>query len=222
MLKPKELLIKVIKYIPSITKKEWDAKECIIEMKEANYRNWKQTEWIGFYTEFITERTNVPGVAQFRLFVGNTSFNGVASNNVTDYKTSSSKEGIILNDINAINQVVKKYKELVYVIIKGDAEKEDNRDLDIWRKNITGKSKYVEEGEKSGRRHRKLKTKFYPKKILYVSITKENIKQLKIFSQGRNSNGKPRNPKYILLNSLLEKFTKAELDIDKFRTKQII
>ena len=217
MLHPKELLIKATKYIPNITKKEWDAKECITEMKEANYRNWKQTEWVGFYLEFLTERTNLPGVAQFKLFVGNTSFNGCAGKNVIDYKTSSLGEDIILNDQEAVNRVVKKYKELGYVIIEGRVEKEKNREFDNWRKELTGKSKYVLEGEKSGRIHRKLKIKFFPENIIYVSITKKNIKQLKQFNQGRNSDGKSRNPKYILPKKLLKDFTKAELDISQFR-----
>ena len=112
MLTPKKLLSETIKYIPEMTKKEWDAKECIIEMKEANYRNWKQTEWIGFYLEFLTENTNLPGVAQFKLFVGNTRFNGCAGKNIIDYKTSSIDADIILNDLEAVNKVVKKYKEL--------------------------------------------------------------------------------------------------------------
>lgn len=217
MLDPQELLFRIVRYIPQITKKEWDAKECITEMKEAGYRNWKQTEWIGFYIEFLTEQTNLPGVAQFRLWVGHTSFNGCAGKNIIDYKTSSSENDIILNDIQAVKKVVKKYKELGYVIIEGDVRREKNRELDDWRKELTGKSKYVLEGEKSGRRHRKLKTKFFPKKILYVAINGKNIKQLKIFSQGRNSDGKRRKPKYILPKKLLDDFTKAEIDVSQFK-----
>ena len=117
MLKPKDLLIKIVKYVPSIRKKEWDAKECIVEMKKADYKNWKQTEWVGFYLEFLTERTNLPGVAQFKLFVGNTSFNGCAGKNVIDYKTSSLEEDIILNDQEAVNRVVKKLKKKEFITI---------------------------------------------------------------------------------------------------------
>ena len=221
MLKPKELLIKIIKYIPKITKKRWDAKECILEMKESNYRNWKQTEWVGFYIEFLTERTNIPGVAQFKLFVGNTSFNGCAGKNVIDYKTSSSEEDIILNDKEAMEKVVKKYGELGYIIIKGKSKKEDSDELDIWRKKLVGKSKYVIEGEKSGRKHRKLKVEFTPTKIFYISINNKNIKSLRIFNQGRNSDGKPRRPKYILPKELLKDFVKSELNLEKTKPKAL-
>ena len=110
--------------------------------------------------------------------------------------------------------------ELGYVIIKGKVEKEKNKELDNWRKALTGKSKYVLEGEKEGRKHRKLKTKFFPTKIIYVSITKQNIKELKPFNQGRNSDGSPRNPKFILPKKLLKNFTKAELNISEFRKKK--
>ncbi len=217
LLKPKELLNKIIEYVPVIIKSEWDAKECILEMKEKEYHNWKQTEWVGFYLEFITERTNIPGVAQFKISEGNVSFNGIAGKNVIDYKTSSSNEGIPLNDINATDKIVKKYKELVYIIIKGEVKKEKNKELDKWRKELTGKSKYVLKGENMGRKHRKLKTKFFPKQILYISINKKNIKNLEIFNQGRNADGSPRNPKYLIPIKILKNFIKAELELSQFR-----
>ncbi len=31
--------------------KLWDGKECILELKQANY-NWKQMEWWAFYFEY--------------------------------------------------------------------------------------------------------------------------------------------------------------------------
>jgi hypothetical protein len=217
MLKPKDLLIKIVKYIPSLKEKEWDAKECILEMKEQGFRNWRQTEWVGFYLEFLTERTNLPGVAQFKLFVGNTAFNGCAGKNVIDYKTSSSDFDVILNDQEAINRVVKKYGELGYIILKGDVKKEKDKELDSWRKELTGKSKYVSDGEISGRIHRKLKSKFFPKKLIYVSINKTNVKKLKPFIQGRNSNGNSRRPKYILTKDLFPEFIGAELNLEDFR-----
>lgn len=220
LMKPKELLIKLVKYVPLITKPEWDAKECILEMKEKKCPHWKKTEWVGFYLEFITEMMHIPGVAQFKIIEGNTSFNGIAGKNVIDYKTSSSNEGIPLNDMDATNEIVKKYKELVYIIVKGGKKTEKNRELDKWRKKLTGKSKYVLEGEKMGRKHRKLKTKFFPKQILYISINKKNIKNLKIFNQGRNADGSPRKPKYIIPIKMLKDFTKAKLELSQFRKKE--
>lgn len=219
-LKPKELLNKIIKYVPKIKMEEWDGKRCIIEMKDADYTHWRQTEWVGFYLEFLMERTNLPGVAQFKLFVGNTSFNGCAGKNIIDYKTSSIDEDVLLNDKKAVDYIVQKYGELGYVIIKGIAEKEEDNEMDIWRKGLTGKSKYVIEGEKSGRKHRKLKTKFVLIKIIYVGINKQNIHKLRTFNQGVNSDGKPRNPKYILPKKLLNNFIKAELDLTKFREEK--
>lgn len=31
--------------------RNWDGKQCVLELKEANY-NWKQMEWWAFYFEF--------------------------------------------------------------------------------------------------------------------------------------------------------------------------
>jgi len=210
MLEPQELLLNLINHIPRL-KADWYAKECIMEMKEAHYRNWKQTEWVGFYLEYLTENINIPGVANLRLFVGHTTFNGCAGKNVIDYKTSSSDSDIILNDQEAMSRVVQKYRELGYVILKGDVIREEANELDLWRQSLTGKSPYVIYGETTGRRHRKLKVIFAPVRIIYIPITKTNIKRLKTFNQGVNSDGNPRNPKYILPNALLHECQSAEI-----------
>ncbi len=171
MLSPSDLLRSILAYIPRVGE-EWEARECILAMRDAGYRNWRQTEWVGFYLEFLTENTSLPGVAHLRLFVGNTSFNGCAGKNVVDYKTSSyGSSGIILNDKEAMDRVVAKYGELGYVIVRGVVEKETDEVLDAWRKGIVGKSKYVIAGEKSGRYHRKLKVMFNPDRLLYIPIT---------------------------------------------------
>ncbi len=120
-----------------------------------------------------------------------------------------------------MEKVVKKYGELGYIIIKGKSKKEDSDELDIWRKKLVGKSKYVIEGEKSGRKHRKLKVEFTPTKIFYISINNKNIKSLRIFNQGRNSDGKPRRPKYILPKKLLKDFVKSELNLEKTKPKAL-
>ena len=217
MLCPQKLLHLIVEFIPEIMEKEWEAKKCIVEMKEKQCNNWKQTEWVGWYFQFLMDNKKVSNVEKFKYFICNTKFNGCIGKNIIDYKTSSvnDKENIILNDKEAIDRVVNKYKELGFLILKGDAEKEKDKELDEWRKSLTGKSKYVKRGEKSGRKHRKLKTKFFPKKLLYVSINQENIKYLKDHAQGKNSNGKPRPLKYSLPQKMIEKFIKTELNLEK-------
>ena len=34
----------------------WDGKKCVLEMKEHHYQNWAQTEWQGFYLEFLLQQ----------------------------------------------------------------------------------------------------------------------------------------------------------------------
>lgn len=214
MLQPSDLLKKIIECVPEISKKEWEAQTCIIEMKNAQYRNWKQTEWVGFYLEYITEKTNIPGVAQFKMFVGNTSFNGCAGKNIIDYKTSSENADILLNDQEAVQRVVRKYGELGYIILKGTVVFENDNELDLWRQNIAGKSAYVKKGILEGRRHRKLKSIFKPTNIMYLSVNKNNIKRLKDFKQGKNSDGNNRAIKYMIAMKDLPCFLKATLIIN--------
>lgn len=214
MLTPKDLLINLTTNIPRLSH-DWDAKECITEMKNAEYKNWRQTEWVGFYLEYLTDNIDLVGIAHVRLFVGHTTFNGCADKNIIDYKTSTSKNGVILNDKNAIDHVTHKYKELGYVIIQGETIREDNNEIDLWRQSIAGKSQYVIKGENTGRKHRKLKALFSPQRLIYVPINKYNVSELKIFVQGKNSDGNPRNLKYILPHNLIDKYKSYELDISK-------
>jgi hypothetical protein len=36
--------------------KNWDGKNCIVEMKDNHNRNWRQMEWIGFYAEYAIRK----------------------------------------------------------------------------------------------------------------------------------------------------------------------
>ena len=213
MFTPSNFLRDLVAYVPRLLS-VWEAKECVLEMREAGYRHWRQTEWVGFYLEFLIENVSIPGVALLHLVVGNTLFDGCAGKAVIDYKTSSlDATGIILNDKAATDRVLLAYGELGYMVVRGASETETDDELELWRRRVAGTSSYVASNATAGRSHRKLKTRFAPSSLLYVSIRQHNLGLLHLFNQGRNSDGHPRNVKYLLPISLLDKFVAATLDL---------
>ena len=102
----------------------------------------------------------------------------------------------------------------LYIILKGESEYEKNNELETWRQELAGKSKYVKLGIESNRKHRKLKSNFKLETIFYLSINKHNLRNLKDFNQGRNSNGNARRCKYLIKLQDLYHFIKAEINLN--------
>jgi hypothetical protein len=88
--------------------KKWDGKEAILEMKKAQYSQWRQMEWIGFYFQFLCEKSlrkimQIPGTKY-----GNVRFDGF-KNFPWDFKAhiendvyGNRKTIVIINDKEAI------------------------------------------------------------------------------------------------------------------------
>ena len=180
----------------------WDGKECIIELKKADY-NWRQMEWWGFYFEYkviqLLSGTNIqiPGEK-----FGNVTFDLKGTIN-WDMKTSAIKSDshkIILNDINAMNESIKNNKYHGEIIALCDVEYNDaNRTFQKWHNRLKGGlSDYEKERKERTSISRYRKTKAILTELLYVIFNKEKLDYLDIMKQGRNSNGNPREPKYML------------------------
>lgn len=82
-----------------------------------------------------------------------------------------------------------------------------NRLFQKWHQELKGgKSKYEINREKRTSVSRYRKTKIELQEILFLVVTSKNISSLGIHHQGRNSNGKPRPPKYMLDYETIKKF----------------
>jgi hypothetical protein len=118
------------------------------------------------------------------------------------------KTELIINDKEAINNAIEQYGSIGLVIGLGDAEYNDkDRTFQNWVDELKGgKSDYEKERIERGANSRLRKVAFNLKVIIFVKINKENLKYLGTYNQGRNSNGKPRPPKYELDLKNLDKF----------------
>jgi hypothetical protein len=175
-----------------------DGRTCVQEMKDLADANWKQVQWQGFYFEMKAANalTSQLGGGRQKLF--NTSFDYVR-NFIWDLKahsseneTGTSSSGCILNDSRAIEQAVEE-TGLGFIILSG--EPTYDRDFTRWHKDFRGGG--------DGEPGRTLKSKFTSQSLDIFFVpnptrleSARNKKELSINAQGKNSNGKPRPPKY--------------------------
>ena len=179
----------------------WDGKESILELKEANY-NWKQMEWWAFYFEYKSEQI-LEGKFEFpgdRF--GSVEFDAKGEMN-WDMKAAAIKSDnhtVILNDVEATKSSISKYGYHGDVIALCDVEYNDeNRTFQKWHSELKGGlSKYEKERRLRTSVSRYRKTKADLSEIIFVIYEKNDLNKLTVMNQGRNSNGKPRPPKYML------------------------
>jgi hypothetical protein len=186
--------------VKAITPLEMDGKQCVQEMRNVGDPNWKQVQWQGFYFEMKVAQalTLELGGGRQRLF--NTSFDYVR-NFIWDLKAHSSENeagaassGCILNDSRATEKAVDE-TGLGFIILSGKPTYD--REFTRWHKQFRGGG----EGEPG----RTLKSSFSAESldIFFVpdasrlELARAN-KELTVNPQGKNSNGKPRPPKYAI------------------------
>jgi hypothetical protein len=204
--------VQSLKNLLSKLPSKWDGKKSVLELKEANF-NWRQMEWWGFYFEHLCyqrlgDTFTIPGDKYGKT---KTSCFDIKSSINWDLKAKAIKSDdhrSILNDTEAMNLSVKKYGAHGLVIALCDVEYNDvNRSFQQWHQELKGgKSKYEINREQRTSVSRYRKTKAELQEILFLVVTSKNISSLGIHHQGRNSNGKPRPPKYMLDYDLLNKF----------------
>ena len=175
-----------------------NGKQCVREMRDLGDPNWKQPQWQGFYFEMkaASALTSQLGGGRQKFF--NTTFDYVR-NFVWDLKTHSSENesgaptpNCILNDSRAIEQAVDE-TGLGFIILSGIPTYD--REFSRWHKEFRGGGE-AEPG-------RTLKSRFVAKSLDIFFVpdiarlgSARSKNELKINAQGKNSNGKPRPPKY--------------------------
>ena len=120
----------------------WEAKPCILELKEANF-NWKQMEWPGFYFEFkVMERLkhffDIPGDKYNRvMFDLKSDFNWDIKTHAI--KSASRKGTVILNDVTAMEKSIENhgYHGEIIGLYKAEYNDED-RSFQKWHTELKG------------------------------------------------------------------------------------
>ena len=199
----------------------WNGKKSILELKEANF-NWRQMEWWGFYFEYLCYQRlkssfTIPGD---RFGKARTSCFDIKGSINWDLKAKAIKSDdhrSILNDMQAMDWSIQEYGAHGLIIALCDVEYNDSdRTFQRWHQELKGgKSKYEINREKRTGVSRYRKTNVELQEILFLVVTSKNISSLGIHHQGRNSNGKPRPPKYMLDYDVIKKFLVDRIVFEK-------
>ncbi len=181
--------------------REWEGKRSILELKSANY-NWKQMEWWAFYFEHLCH-----GVLESEYSFPGDRFGTIRFDlrrSVNwDLKAKAIKSDdhtCILNDCSAIDASVAKYGEHGVMIALCDVEYNDvDRTFQRWHSRLKGGlSDYERRRRARTSVSRYRKTHATLSEVLFLRFDAAIVKRLGRYNQGRNSNGRPRPPKYTL------------------------
>jgi hypothetical protein len=190
----------------------WEGKKSVLELKKANF-NWRQMEWWGFYFEYLCYQKLqgafiIPGDQYGKVRTACFDLKGSINWDLKAKAIKSDDHRSILNDTEAMSWSIREYGAHGLIVALCDVEYNDNnRTFQKWHQKLKGgKSKYEINREKRTSVSRYRKTHATLREILFLIVTSKNISALGIHHQGRNSNGKPRPPKYMLDYDSINKF----------------
>lgn len=197
--------------------KEWLGIECYMEMIENRFNNKFQPEWPGFYLEYKLEKyleenhkTDIirycqnkkNGDVDLDLYFPKLEMYG-------DLKTHSSNSNAIQgNDYNTIMDLIED-QSVYYVVCSHETEKDKDHNFivtEFWNR-AQNKEDLHSYGNKM--KYSVKLTKYY-----ILEINKYNKKYLEIFRQGKNSDGKSREPKIMIPDIYIENFLVHIVEFD--------
>lgn len=183
--------------------KKWDGRESILQMKESDYSQWRQMEWIGFYFQFLCEKylsdiMEIPGPKY-----GNVRFDAF-KDIPWDFKShamNTSSHQVIVNDSEAIANGIKDYGAVGLILAFGKVlYNDEDRTFQKWHEELKGGlSDYSLERIRRGAWSRLRKVSFDLHQIAFIKITDNTMVKCGSFQRYfRNADGSPRREKVLL------------------------
>lgn len=195
----------------------WDGKASVLKLKDINY-NWRQMEWWSFYFEYLClnrleSEFARPGDSFGRVKTASFDLKRTINWDLKAKAIKSDDHRSILNDKKAVDDSIRQYGAHGFIVALCDVEyNDDDRAFQKWHEELKGgKSKYEKERELRTSVSRYRKTRAVLQEILFLVVTCKNKYELHEYRQGRNSNGKPRPPKYMLDYDKVEQFLVCRL-----------
>ena len=188
--------------------RRWDGKTAIQTMKDADDRNWRQMEWIGFYGEFIARPllARLPSIRVPGERFGNVSFDISGAIN-WDLKTHpNSSAGVILNDQEAVLNSLDRHGYHGFIVFAADCEFDDgDGSFKKWHDDLKGgRSAYEMERVSRGAPSRRRKTAARLTAIHFLIIEHSTLSIFESAQKGwRNSDGSPRRGKFSVTHEAL-------------------
>ena len=185
-----------------VTPRYMDGKESVLEMKDADADNWRQTEWQGWYFEFKAIPALINEIGGGPTVIGNTKFD-YALSRPWDLKTHSNhgingpskpNKKCILNDQSSMLEAIKS-NGLGLIILSG-IPKYDDKDFSSWHKALRSKTGPVRKQLKNGFTSEKIEFFFLENPDELEKAVSKGI--LTEFNQGKQQSGESRAPKFAL------------------------
>jgi hypothetical protein len=207
---------------------KWFGVECYMEMAAANYNNAKQSEWPGWYFEYLFQKyleshpqndiewwsSKKEGDIDFDLkFPKRPWFYG-------DLKTDQVGGSVQGNVFDNVKTVIKDNNGRIwYVVMKFDCEKDSDHGYAVTKfwDELRG-SKYDGDKKLMAERYgKKMKYSVTPKHFRILNLDKaiEEMLKANLRHQGHNSNGKPRPAKIQISKDIEDVLSILDVDFNK-------
>lgn len=209
----KSEIVRVVDTFVQELEKEWNGIACYKEMIAAEYANRFQPEWPGFYLEYQLAKTiNENRLERLMVYAQDKKIGGIdldlyfpTLNSYGDLKThSTTSNGILGNDWDTIHRLINigdRICSVYSIVLELDVTKDSDYGYEVtlfWNK-VQNKSNLMSYSKKM--KHDVKIVGYY-----ILEINRNNQQHLKMFRQGKNSNGKPRNPKIMISNKDISNF----------------
>lgn len=184
--------------------RRWEGRSCVEEMLTAEYSKARQTEWIGWYFEFVGLPALVNAYGGGPCRIGATEFD-YARSFVWDLKAhaqngSAAPHDVVgqapLNDRDAILRCARESQSIGFLVLSGASVPDADGAFDAWHRRMRGSTK------KRSLKSRVLKASFSPITVdAYVfqgaTGVEDALEQRVLigFRQGRQQSGAARRPK---------------------------
>lgn len=201
------------------------ADDAISEMKNADWYQWKGTEWPGWFLEYkFSSFIVTENCAGQMIYIGNIKDKSLLdfdiffpkANYYGDLKASDiDKKEAPGNDQDNVLEAINKYGKLWYVIYEHKTIKDStkNNEMAIRRMNLIGKD-YKPGDEISYAAKMKHSVEFQRMKIFELNRINLN-ETLSAFNQGHQPDGKSRKPKFLINKSNIENFIVFSYDYNQ-------
>ena len=198
-------IVRVVDTFFANIKKRWNGIECYKEMIAANSPNKYQPEWPGFYLEYqLADNIRKKSLQRLISYAQDKRVGGIdldlyfpTLDCYGDLKThAEDSSGIPGNDWDTIHNLINdkdKVRSVYYIVLELKVAKDSEYDYEVtyfWNKsqnkeNLMSYSK---------------KMKHHVEVLGYyiLDINRNNQQHLKVFNQGKNSNGAARKPKIMI------------------------
>lgn len=196
-------------FFNSITK-SWFGKQCYDEMLGAGFSKAMEGEWGGFYLEYLFSNYIFDNkLEEIVKYQQNKKKNDIdldlyfpKFHSFGDLKSHSmSSSGILGNDLRTIKKLIDNNDSVYYIVCNHDTEMDKEHDYVVtkhWNK-LLRKDNELSYGNK-------MKYRVELKEYYILEINKDNFNYITIYNQGKNSNGKERNPKISINSKHIDNF----------------